>query len=475
MKKTGMFLALILFLFSPAFAKIYQVPSAFIATIQGGINVAKDGDTVLVMPGTYYENINFKGKNILVASKFIFDQDDSTIQKTIIDGGNKASVVTFNSHEDSTACILGFTITHGSNFMGGGISCLTASPTISHNRVIGNLAAPMLSLGGAIGGGIGCFLSSAIIEYNEIQQNLCTSEEGLNFGAGVCLAFDGTPTIRFNLIALNKVDGNGGGIAVTDYIVASIHNNTIVNNSAVAGGGGIFNWLSISGTSIFNNIVAFNSEGIRSESLFNTPGIIPAVAYNDIFGNAEGNFFGFSIEVGDTTWGFNRNGVPCDSFHNIIRDPLFVDTADFDFNLLATSPCIDAGDPDSPLDPDSTIADIGAFYYPHTPTLVKDDEQNLPQEFELSQNYPNPFNPTTKIQFRVWSLEFGTPVHTTLKVYNILGQLVRTLEDEEKTPGRYEINWDGKDDSGKEVGSGIYFYQLRTRDYTDTRKMVLLR
>jgi hypothetical protein len=109
--------------------------------------------------------------------------------------------------------------------------------------------------------------------------------------------------------------------------------------------------------------------------------------------------------------------------------------------------------------------------------LVKGDEQNLPQGFELSQNYPNPFNPTTTIPFRVWSLAVGVerPCHTALKVYNILGQLVRTLVDEGKTPGKYEINWDGNDDSGKEVGSGIYFYQLRTRDYTDTKKMVLLR
>jgi flagellar hook assembly protein FlgD len=69
----------------------------------------------------------------------------------------------------------------------------------------------------------------------------------------------------------------------------------------------------------------------------------------------------------------------------------------------------------------------------------------------------------------------NSPLHTALKVYNILGQLVRTLVDEEKVPGNYEINWDGNDESGKEVGSGIYFYQLRTRDYTDTKKMVLLR
>jgi flagellar hook assembly protein FlgD len=68
-----------------------------------------------------------------------------------------------------------------------------------------------------------------------------------------------------------------------------------------------------------------------------------------------------------------------------------------------------------------------------------------------------------------------SPIRTTLKVYNILGQLVRTLVDEEKTPGNYDVVWDGKDDSGKEVSSGIYFYQLKTSDYTHTKKMVLLK
>ncbi|MDP3025060.1 MAG: FlgD immunoglobulin-like domain containing protein [candidate division Zixibacteria bacterium] len=99
----------------------------------------------------------------------------------------------------------------------------------------------------------------------------------------------------------------------------------------------------------------------------------------------------------------------------------------------------------------------------------------IPNSFELSQNYPNPFNPTTRIQFRVGSLEFGDPLNTTLKIYNILGQLVRTLVDEEKAPGKYEVIWDGKDVSGKEVSSGLYFYQLKTRDYIATKKMVLLR
>jgi len=102
-------------------------------------------------------------------------------------------------------------------------------------------------------------------------------------------------------------------------------------------------------------------------------------------------------------------------------------------------------------------------------------ENSIPKNFSLEQNYPNPFNPTTKIQFKVGSLEFGEPIHTTLKIYNILGQLVKTLVDEEKLPGNYNIIWDGKDNSGRDVTSGIYFYQLKTKDYTDKKKMVLLR
>ena len=490
MKNPVMLLALILFLFSSAPAKIYQVPSAFIATIQGGINVAKDGDTVLVMPGTYYENINFKGKNILVASKFIFDQNDSTIHKTIIDGGNKASVVTFNSGEDSTASIQGFTIRHGCYIEGAGISCRESSPRIAFNIIAYNVANPFcfpdyVGWDGGEGGGIFCSESKAIIEYNRIIGNQCTpGSEGGGMGGGICFYGQVGPTIRYNLIAFNKVAkginalplGGGGGIWGGDSCNVNIYNNTIVNNYSEEGGGGISYVGLLPGSRIYNNIIAFNTEGVRTFYLQNYT-FRPVLAYNDFWNNDSAHFIAFSAEVGDTTWGFNKNGVPCDSFHNIFRDPLFVDTSNFDFHLLAYSPCIDAGDPDSPLDLDSTIADMGAFYYPHTQTFVKDDEQNLPEEFGLSQNYPNPFNPSTIIPYRVasggWSAVRN--VHTTLKVYNILGQLVRTLVDEEKIPGSYEVTWDGKDDSGKKIASGTYFYQLKTGDFTGTKKMVLVR
>jgi hypothetical protein len=107
-------------------------------------------------------------------------------------------------------------------------------------------------------------------------------------------------------------------------------------------------------------------------------------------------------------------------------------------------------------------------------TKVEEDEEvTLPNAFELYQNYPNPFNPTTTIRFTVEGQR--RPIRTTLKIHNILGQKMRTLVDELKRAGSYEVIWDGKDDRGKEVASGIYFYQLKAGDFIETKKMLLLR
>jgi len=98
-------------------------------------------------------------------------------------------------------------------------------------------------------------------------------------------------------------------------------------------------------------------------------------------------------------------------------------------------------------------------------------------DFSLEQNYPNPFNSITTIPFTVHGKlkTEGRPLHTTLKIYNILGQKVRTLLDEKKKPGCYEIVWDGKDEKGNEVGSGVYLYRLKAGDYEKTKKMILLK
>ena len=108
---------------------------------------------------------------------------------------------------------------------------------------------------------------------------------------------------------------------------------------------------------------------------------------------------------------------------------------------------------------------------------VKEGNTSLPKKISLSQNYPNPFNPATTIPFQVRSLEFGVgrPVHTSLTIYNLTGQRVRILLDEEMMPGDYQAIWDGKDDNDKKVSSGIYFYRFKAGDNSETRKMIMLK
>jgi flagellar hook assembly protein FlgD len=111
---------------------------------------------------------------------------------------------------------------------------------------------------------------------------------------------------------------------------------------------------------------------------------------------------------------------------------------------------------------------------PSTAVEEEEEDQVIPN-FALNQNYPNPFNPATTIKFKVQNSRFKIPAHTSLKIYNILGQKVRTLVEEPKKAGSYEVIWDGKDDQGNQLSSGIYFYQLKAGDYTETKKMLLLK
>jgi M6 family metalloprotease-like protein len=109
-------------------------------------------------------------------------------------------------------------------------------------------------------------------------------------------------------------------------------------------------------------------------------------------------------------------------------------------------------------------------------TGIFDSEEeytNVPKSIELLQNYPNPFNSTTSIRFIVNGGR--SPLRTSLKVYNIRGQLVRTLVDEDKPGGNYLFLWDGKDDGGEAVPSGIYFYKLTAGSSSEVKKMVLLK
>ncbi len=114
-------------------ATVINIPADY-PTIQQGIDVAVNGDTVLVQPGLYIENVDFSGHNIVLGSLFLTTRDESYIAATIIDGDSSGSVVTFDNNEDSTAILKGFTITRGNTPEGGGIFCMYSSPVITNNK-----------------------------------------------------------------------------------------------------------------------------------------------------------------------------------------------------------------------------------------------------------------------------------------------------------------------------------------------------
>jgi flagellar hook assembly protein FlgD len=88
----------------------------------------------------------------------------------------------------------------------------------------------------------------------------------------------------------------------------------------------------------------------------------------------------------------------------------------------------------------------------------------------LAQNYPNPFNPSTTIKYSV-----KEKAHVSMKIYNVAGQLVRTLVNSDMNAGAYIETWNGRSNSGDPVSSGIYFYRLVTKNFSMTKKMVFLK
>jgi len=232
---------------------VLAVPAKY-ATIQAAIDSAVPGDTVLVAPGRYYENIRFKGKGIVVASQFARTRNTAHIERTIIDGSRPShpdtgTVVRFVNQEDTTAVLEGFTITGGTGTIwldakdlayfreGGGILCELSSPTIRYNHIVNNVAISkdknvkgdtLLSAGG---GGIRCGYSEPTITNNVIRGN-----RG-RYGGGIVL-FHSAGIVRNNLIVDNGggEDFGGGGLwlvgSLSYRLGTVVEHNTIVNNHA---------------------------------------------------------------------------------------------------------------------------------------------------------------------------------------------------------------------------------------------------
>jgi parallel beta-helix repeat protein len=256
-------------------------------------------------------------------------------------------------------------------------------------------------------------------------------------------------TLHHNIVYANSNSG-------VDNVPAG---STIENNTIVSNGEGI-TIIRSNDVLIRNNIIASNA----GRGLHTIVSPAPNTRFNNVHNNGT-NFSGFSTFYGDTSLGFrNRRGDPCDPFSNININPLFVDTTSRNYHLLASSRMIDAGDTLSPRDPDSTTADIGAFYYSQV-TSVDNFYNFVPSDFALSQNYPNPFNPTTTIDYEVPRRTF-----VTLTISNVLGQKVSALVSQTQEAGKYSLRFNANN-----LPTGVYFYQLQADNFIQTKRFLLLK
>ncbi|MCP4634237.1 MAG: T9SS type A sorting domain-containing protein [candidate division Zixibacteria bacterium] len=140
-------------------------------------------------------------------------------------------------------------------------------------------------------------------------------------------------------------------------------------------------------------------------------------------------------------------------------------TSDTQNNLKSMAGFISGGSTD-----DGTNTHWAGLRFKTTSVVDVEDNPVIPLEFALYQNYPNPFNPTTRIEY---SLERHSNV--SLIIYNILGQRVNKIVNENQEAGQYTVDWNGLDDNGIETASGIYFYKIVAGDFIEVKKMVLLK
>jgi uncharacterized repeat protein (TIGR01451 family) len=312
-------------------ATIHNVPASF-PTIQAAIANpgTVTGDTVLVAPGTYVGNINFLGKNILVASNFIFTGNQADITNAVIDGNNAGgSLIRFVTGEVADARLVGFTVRRGlanatTTFFGGGIFINGASPTLQWLRIETCLA----NITGGGGGGVFMRNSNATMDHCIVRNN-----RGFR-GGGISVWENSSPQITNCLVHNNTANEFGGGMEVRfhNHPNLRISNCTFANNlcspSAVNGGGALAMRNNGAAAFLSNCILWGNTSPQISATTGNAQFL--TLTHCDVQGGQSGQQLQIAPNL-TVIWG------PA----NIDQNPLFLSSTDFHLN--PASPCLETG------------------------------------------------------------------------------------------------------------------------------------
>ncbi len=314
------------------------------------------------------------------------------------------------------------------------------------------------------GGGLWIADSGPVIRHCRISDNRAVS------GGGIYL-WQASPVIKNTLICRNRAE-YGGGIYAEFTSAPSLINVTIADNRAYHGGGFYGN---INNHCDFTNTIIWNNSAERGSQFSTSSTDTLDFHYCDV-DTSVAKSISWRTSPGHTEW--NET--------NLCADPQFANY----YMLAPASPCIDAGHPDSRFSDDSETAasnialwpgqgtprnDLGAFGGPQSGRQLssgvsKDMSQSSIHVTELQANYPNPFNSATTISFSI-----AHPGKVHLDIFNTLGQGVKTFHRIIGQAGHYTMQWDGRVKDNTPAPSGIYFYRLKTKDFYQTRSMILLR
>jgi len=334
----------------------------------------------------------------------------------------------------------------------------------------------------------GCIISgathSAVSIENNSQVNIYNckiiNNSGTSLGAAIDISSSNTVCIMGNIISNNSNSTLTGGIGCTDSSPLIV-NNFIVNNDG--GFAGAFSLKSDSNPFIVNNTIANNDAPDGAFFIFNSSAYI----INNIIIH-EGEMFNMinssvEVEYSCLSGGYEGTG-------NIDSDPMFISpTAGngsayaglaANWNLQTSSPCIDAGNPNSIYnDLDGTRNDMGATGGPDgwNPPTGTDDYNITPITKNTLSVYPNPFNPTTTISF---SLNNENIENFEIGIYNLKGQKVKNLPVilsgvEGSDTNEHTVTWDGTDNNGHSISSGVYFVRLKSGSVNLNKKVLLLK
>jgi hypothetical protein len=339
---------------------------------------------------------------------------------------------------------------NSSGGQGGGLYC-------GNNSYIDFTGQAVLNFASGEGGGIACF--DSYLKYSsEGSWGLDMNDTGA-MGGGFYAASNSHLEISKATIAWNESPFSASAFYCSSSNL-NMTNCTIAGNYTGASGAAI-KLSNCDSTTIMNTLIYYYGSQSAIQFLNSAQA---QICYCDIF-NLDGNSFAGPAPAGlGQIAGVNHNGDSCDVNFNIYLNPLLISFPyPPDPNLQSNSPCIDAGNPSSPFDPDGTIADIGAFYYSQTGVIDSKFIIN-PPSFILSVA-PNPFNGRTVITI---DLPFAT--YITLTLSNILGERVQTLAQGYHQAGsfQYLVN-------AENISNGLYFLQLDTKYDTYTKKLLLLK